>query len=75
MRFALALFALAGLLLSGCGPETNYCVGTATDGTCQYFQAPDKCANPVWCASAGGYAIHMSTPSSCTKITAPISCQ
>ncbi len=74
MRFALALFALAALALSACGTETNYCVGTASDGSCQYFQAPDKCANPEYCASAGGFAIHMSTPSGCKKIAAPIAC-
>ncbi len=75
MRLALALLAFAALMLSACGTETNFCVGTATDGTCQYFQAPDKCSNPEYCASAGGYAIHMSTPSGCKKIAAPIACQ
>jgi hypothetical protein len=74
MRFTLALIALAGLLLSACGTETNYCVGSASDGSCQYFQAPSKCANPDYCASAGGYAIHESTPSGCKKIAVPIAC-
>jgi len=75
MRFALALFALASLLFAGCGTETNYCVGQATDGSCQYFQAPSACSNPEYCAEAGGYAIHMSQPSSCKKIEPVIPCQ
>jgi hypothetical protein len=74
MRFALSFFALAALLLSGCGTETNYCVGTKADGSCQYFQAPDKCSNPEYCASAGGFAIHMSVPSGCAKVSPAIAC-
>jgi hypothetical protein len=74
MRFALALLAFAALALSACGTETNYCTGAGSDGSCEYFQAPDQCASPEWCGRVGGFAIHGSVPSGCKKIDAPIQC-
>ena len=75
MRILFALLAAAALL-AGCGTETNYCVGAAADGSCQYFEAPSACSNPGYCGNQpGGYAIHESYPSGCKKVTPQISCQ
>ncbi len=69
MRIVLALFALT-TLLAGCGGnQQDYCVGSASDGSCQYFEAPINCTSPDYCANAGGYTLRNTKPDNCTKIS------